>query len=45
VRPPEKKRIRSGIRPTGPLHRGHDAGALENWVKLQWPKVDDFTGR
>ena len=29
------KRIVTGIRPTGPLHLGHYAGALENWVKLQ----------
>ena len=32
---PEKKRILTGIRPTGPLHLGHYAGALENWLKLQ----------
>ena len=25
----------TGIRPTGPLHLGHYAGALENWLKLQ----------
>jgi tryptophanyl-tRNA synthetase len=31
----EKKRILTGIRPTGPLHLGHYAGALENWVRLQ----------
>ena len=31
----ERKRIATGIRPTGPLHLGHFAGALENWVKLQ----------
>jgi tryptophanyl-tRNA synthetase len=31
----EKKRILTGIRPTGPLHLGHYAGALENWVKLE----------
>jgi len=31
----EKKRILSGMRPTGKLHLGHYAGALENWVKLQ----------
>jgi tryptophanyl-tRNA synthetase len=31
----EKKRILSGVRPTGPLHLGHYAGALETWVKLQ----------
>ncbi|GAB1442139.1 tryptophan--tRNA ligase [Ignavibacteriales bacterium] len=30
-----KKRILSGMRPTGKLHLGHYAGALENWVKLQ----------
>ena len=29
------ERILTGIRPTGPLHLGHYAGALENWVKLQ----------
>lgn len=32
----EKKRILTGIRPTGPLHLGHYAGALENWVRLQY---------
>lgn len=30
-----KKRILSGMRPTGKLHIGHYVGALENWVKLQ----------
>jgi len=30
-----KKRILSGMRPTGPLHIGHLLGALNNWVKLQ----------
>lgn len=30
-----KKRILTGIRPTGSLHLGHYAGALENWVSLQ----------
>ncbi len=29
------KRLVTGIRPTGPLHLGHYAGALENWVELQ----------
>ena len=29
------QRILTGIRPTGPLHLGHYAGALESWVKLQ----------
>jgi tryptophanyl-tRNA synthetase len=31
----EKKRILSGMRPTGPLHLGNYHGALANWVKLQ----------
>lgn len=30
-----KKRILSGMRPTGKLHLGHYVGALENWIKLQ----------
>ena len=30
-----KKRILSGMRPTGKLHLGNYAGALENWIKLQ----------
>ncbi len=30
-----KKRILSGMRPTGPLHLGHLFGALKNWVNLQ----------
>jgi tryptophanyl-tRNA synthetase len=30
-----RKRILTGIRPTGSLHLGHYAGALENWVRLQ----------
>lgn len=30
-----KKRILTGIRPTGALHLGHYAGALGNWVALQ----------
>ncbi len=30
-----KKRVLSGMRPTGPLHLGHLVGALENWKKLQ----------
>jgi tryptophanyl-tRNA synthetase len=30
-----RKRILTGIRPTGPLHLGHYAGALENWIRLQ----------
>jgi len=31
----KKKRILSGMRPTGKLHLGHLVGALENWVALQ----------
>ncbi|GBD89571.1 tryptophan--tRNA ligase [bacterium BMS3Abin04] len=34
----KKKRILSGMRPTGKLHLGHYVGALENWIKLQ----DDY---
>jgi tryptophanyl-tRNA synthetase len=30
-----RKRVLSGMRPTGKLHLGHVVGALENWVKLQ----------
>lgn len=30
-----KKRIFSGMRPTGRLHLGHLVGALGNWVRLQ----------
>ena len=30
-----KKKILSGMRPTGKLHLGHLVGALDNWVKLQ----------
>ncbi len=33
-----KKRVLSGMRPTGYLHLGHLFGALQNWVKLQ----DDY---
>jgi tryptophanyl-tRNA synthetase len=31
----EKKRVLSGMRPTGRLHLGHYFGALSNWLKLQ----------
>lgn len=31
----EKRRIVSGMRPTGPLHLGNLLGALENWVSMQ----------
>jgi len=30
-----KKRVVSGMRPTGKLHLGHLVGALRNWVELQ----------
>lgn len=30
-----RRRILTGIRPTGALHLGHYAGALENWIRLQ----------
>ncbi|MBU1026936.1 MAG: tryptophan--tRNA ligase [Candidatus Margulisbacteria bacterium] len=30
-----KKRVLSGIQPTGKLHLGNLIGAIENWVKLQ----------
>jgi len=36
-----KKRILSGMRPTGKLHIGHYVGALENWVQLQ-NEYDNF---
>jgi tryptophanyl-tRNA synthetase len=31
----ERKRILTGIRPTGALHLGHYAGALQQWLELQ----------
>lgn len=31
----QKKRILSGMRPTGRLHLGHVVGALANWAELQ----------
>jgi len=31
----QKKRIMSGMRPTGKLHIGHYLGVLKNWVDLQ----------
>ncbi len=30
-----KKRVLSGMRPTGKLHLGHLVGALQNWVAMQ----------
>ena len=32
---PARKRVLSGMRPTGKLHLGNYMGALKNWVKLQ----------
>jgi tryptophanyl-tRNA synthetase len=37
----KKKRILSGMRPTGPLHLGNLHGALANWIKIQ-EKYDCF---
>ena len=31
----QRKRVLSGMRPTGRLHLGHYFGALSNWLKLQ----------
>ncbi|MGA7224752.1 MAG: tryptophan--tRNA ligase [Candidatus Acidiferrales bacterium] len=31
----KRKRVLSGMRPTGRLHLGHYFGALQNWLKLQ----------
>jgi tryptophanyl-tRNA synthetase len=38
-----KKRVLSGMRPTGKLHLGNYMGALKNWVDLQ-NQVDPETG-
>ncbi|GAB6282052.1 MAG: tryptophan--tRNA ligase [Ignavibacterium sp.] len=38
----KKKRILSGMRPTGKLHLGHYVGALENWIKLQNEDYENF---
>ena len=32
---PKKRRVISGMRPTGRLHIGNYFGALANWVRLQ----------
>ncbi len=38
-----RKRVVSGMRPTGRLHIGHYFGALQNWVRLQNdPSYDCF---
>ena len=36
--PNKRKRVLSGMRPTGKLHLGNYVGALQNWVKMQ----DDY---
>ncbi len=33
--PNKRKRVLSGMRPTGKLHLGNYVGALQNWVKMQ----------
>jgi tryptophanyl-tRNA synthetase len=33
--PDKRKRVLSGMRPTGRLHIGHYFGALSNWIRLQ----------
>jgi tryptophanyl-tRNA synthetase len=33
--PDKRKRVLSGMRPTGRLHIGHYFGALQNWIRLQ----------
>ena len=39
----KKKRVISGMRPTGRLHIGHYFGALQNWVRLQEdPSYESF---
>jgi tryptophanyl-tRNA synthetase len=35
LQPGTRRRVLSGMRPTGPLHLGHLLGALRNWVTLQ----------
>jgi tryptophanyl-tRNA synthetase len=35
VAAPERRRVLSGMRPTGAMHIGHFHGALKNWVRLQ----------
>ncbi|HEX9759714.1 MAG TPA: tryptophan--tRNA ligase [Candidatus Acidoferrales bacterium] len=32
---PKRKRVLSGMRPTGRLHIGHYFGALANWIRMQ----------
>jgi len=37
-KPVQRKRVVSGMRPTGPLHIGHLHGVLDTWIKMQ----DDY---
>ena len=41
-RHPERFRVLTGDRPTGPLHLGHYLGTLANRVRLQRAGVDVF---
>ena len=38
----EKKRIFSGIQPSGDLTLGSYMGAIKNWVALQFPSVPEL---
>src|ERR1022692_1638876 len=38
---PARKRVLSGMRPTGRLHLGNYVGALKNWVQLQNEVLED----
>jgi tryptophanyl-tRNA synthetase len=40
---PARKRVLSGMRPTGRLHLGNYVGALKNWVQLQHETLADGT--
>ncbi|MGB7024197.1 MAG: hypothetical protein WBD73_10395, partial [Candidatus Acidiferrales bacterium] len=41
TRKPKRKRVLSGMRPTGRLHIGHYFGALSNWLKMQNARLPD----
>ncbi len=40
---PARRRVLSGMRPTGKLHLGNYMGALKNWVNLQHETLPDGT--
>ncbi len=40
---PARRRVLSGMRPTGRLHLGNYMGALKNWVELQHETLADGT--